>query len=72
MAVSIYDAENSVVATSDADPNELVITTIILANNDNIGPGQFFLLKLSRKATSGSDTLTGNANVYAVRVWMDH
>lgn len=72
MAVSIYDAENSVVATSDADPNELVITTIILANNDNIGPGQFFLLKLSRKATSESDTLTGNANVYAVRVWMDH
>lgn len=72
MAVGSYDTENTQVAQSHGTANCLVITSITLTNNDSIAPGQFFLLCLTRKAGDGADGLTGDASVYAVRVWADH
>jgi len=42
--------------------------TISLTNKDSVAAGDWVRIKVARKAADGSDTATGNANLFSLRI----
>lgn len=63
-----FDTEATATGTANATSGIATVTQITLTTIDSIAAGEGGYLKIARKATSGSDTMTGDAQVLRVEV----
>lgn len=63
-----YDTEATATGTASGTSGIKTTTEITIATIDSVVAGDPFRLKLARKAASGSDTMTGDAQVRSVEV----
>jgi len=63
-----YDTEATATGTANGTSGVVAVTEIALTATDGVVAGDMFRLKIRRLATSGSDTMTGDAELIAVEV----
>lgn len=63
-----FDTEATAAGTVNGTSGKATVTEITLTTIDSLTAGDGFYLKLARKATSGSDTMSGDAQVSRVEV----
>lgn len=63
-----FDTEATATGTANGTSGIVTVTEITLTTIDSVTAGDGFYLKIARKAASGSDTMTGDAQVSRVEV----
>ena len=66
--LSSFDTTNNVTSAVAGTAGYPKNATVTLSNKDSIAAGDWFRIKLARKAADGSDTATGFSYLFSVRI----
>jgi len=65
---SSFDTTNNATSAVPGTAKYPKLATITLTNKDSVAAGDWVRVNVARKAADGSDTATGNANLFSVRI----
>lgn len=68
-AASSWDSVNSATTTAGGTAGDLFATTVTLSNKDSVAAGDLVRIGVRRDCDSGSDTMTGDAYVFAISLF---
>lgn len=67
-ATTSFDTANSGTTTAPGTAGYLAVTSITLTNADSVAAGDYVRVRLTRNASAGGDTATGDANVLLLAI----